>query len=149
MLCSAFFAFDIDTTRVLTWGRRKLTWGRRVPASPRRHCQLGVRYPKLAILLLVIFMYLLVKASSLYLQMPTRGRVAPKLACVQDIRPCVPELGCTSVIQNEKMYFFILYCVRFALSLHTESKSVLKRIEKIKRQKGQCLYQEHDKHYLK
>ncbi len=34
-------------------------------ASPRRHCQLGVRYPKLAILELVIFMYLLVKASSL------------------------------------------------------------------------------------
>ena len=75
--------------------------------------------------------------------------VAPKLACVQDIRPRVPELGCTSAVQNEKMYFFILYCVRFALSLHTESKSVLKRIEKIKRQKGQCLYQKHDKHYLK
>ena len=34
-------------------------------ASPRRHCQLGVRCPKLAILKLVIFMYLLVKASSL------------------------------------------------------------------------------------
>ena len=34
-------------------------------ASPRRHCQLGVRCPKLAILELVIFMYLLVKASSL------------------------------------------------------------------------------------
>ena len=118
-------------------------------ASPRRHCQLGVRYPKLAILVFVVFMYLQVKASSLDLQMPTRGRVAPKLACVQDIRPCVPELGCTSAVQNEKMYFFILYCVRFALSLHTESKSVLKRIEKIKRQKGQCLYQKHDKHYLK
>ncbi len=43
-------------------GGRALTWGRRVP---RRHCQLGVRYPKLAILELVIFMYLLVKASSL------------------------------------------------------------------------------------
>ena len=34
-------------------------------ASPRRHCQLGVRCPKLAILELVISMYLLVKASSL------------------------------------------------------------------------------------
>ena len=34
-----------------------------------------------------------------------RGRVAPKLACVQDIRPHVPELGCTSAVQNEKMYF--------------------------------------------
>ena len=34
-------------------------------ASPRRHCQLGVRCPKLAILEVLIFMYLLVKASSL------------------------------------------------------------------------------------
>ena len=46
-------------------------------ASSRRHCQLGGRYPKLAILLLVMLMYLLVKASSLDKQMPTRGRVAP------------------------------------------------------------------------
>ena len=38
-------------------------------------------------------------------QMPTRGRVAPKLACVQDIRPHVPELGCTSAVQNEKCIF--------------------------------------------
>ena len=118
-------------------------------ASPRRYCQLEARCPKLAILELVIFMYLQVKASNLDLQMPTRGRVAPKLACVQDIRPCVPELGCTSAVQNKKIHFFILYCVRFALSLHTESKSVLKRIEKVKRQEGQCLYQKHDKHYLK
>ena len=29
----------------------------------------------------------------------------PQLACVQDIRPHVPELGCTSAVQNEKMYF--------------------------------------------
>ena len=36
---------------------------------------------------------------------PTRGRVAPKLACVQDIRPHVPELGCTSAVQNEKYIF--------------------------------------------
>ena len=49
--------------------------------------------------------YLQVKASSLDLQMPTRGRVAPKLACVQDIRPHVPELGCTSAVQNEKYIF--------------------------------------------
>ena len=34
-------------------------------ASPRRHCQLGARCPKLAILEVLIFMYLLVKASSL------------------------------------------------------------------------------------
>ena len=73
--------------------------------NPRRLCQLGVRYPKLAILLFVVFMYLQVKASSLDLQMPTRGRVAPKLACVQDIRPHVPELGCTSAVQNEKYIF--------------------------------------------
>ena len=38
------------------------------------------------------------------------GRVAPKIACVQDIRPHVPELGCTSAVQNEKMYFSFLYC---------------------------------------
>ena len=31
----------------------------------------------------------------------------PKLACVQDIRPHVPELGCTSAVQNEKIHFFI------------------------------------------
>ena len=48
-------------------------------ASPRRHCQLGARCPKLAILKVWIFMYLQVKASSLDLQMPTRGRVAPRL----------------------------------------------------------------------
>ena len=54
-------------------------------------------------------MYLQVKASSLDLQIPTRGRVAPKLACVQDIRPHVPELGCTSAVQNEKYIFhFVL-----------------------------------------
>ena len=47
-------------------------------ASPRRHCQLGARCPKLAILEVWIFMYLQVKASSLDLQMPTRGRVAPR-----------------------------------------------------------------------
>ena len=34
-------------------------------SSPRRHCQLGVRCPKLAIHEVWIFMYLLVKASSL------------------------------------------------------------------------------------
>ena len=39
-----------------------------------------------------------------------RGRVAPKLACVQDIRPHVPELGCTSAVQNEKYIFSFLYC---------------------------------------
>ena len=55
-------------------------------ASPRRHCQLGARCPKLAILELVIFMYLLVKASSLVKQMPTRGRVAPRLGRVPPIR---------------------------------------------------------------
>ena len=42
------------------------------------HCQLGARCPKLAILEVLIFMYLLVKASSLKLAMPTRGRVAPR-----------------------------------------------------------------------
>ena len=47
-------------------------------ASPRRHCQLGARGPELAILEIWIFMYLLVKASSLVKQMPTRGRVAPR-----------------------------------------------------------------------
>ena len=47
-------------------------------AFPRRHCQLGVRCPKLAILDVLIFTYLQVKASSLGLQMPTRGRVAPR-----------------------------------------------------------------------
>ena len=72
---------------------------------PVGHYQLWVRYPKLAILLFVVFMYLQVKASSLDLQIPTRGRVAPKLACVQDIRPHVPELGCTSAVQNEKYIF--------------------------------------------
>ena len=76
---------------------------------PINQFQLGVRYPKLAILF-VVFMYLQVKASSLDLQMPTRGRVAPKLACVQDIRPHVPGLGCTSAVQNEKYIFSFLYC---------------------------------------
>ena len=94
-------------------------------------------------------MYLQVKASSLDLQMPTRGRVAPRLGRAPPIRQTNCSMKVTSAIQIEKIHFFILYCVRFALSLHTESKSVLKRIEKIKRQKGQCLYQEHDKHYLK
>ena len=51
-------------------------------------------------------MYLQSRHRGLDLQMPTRGRVAPKLACVQDIRPHVPELGCTSAVQNEK-YIFI------------------------------------------
>ena len=37
-------------------------------------------------------------------QCSTRTR-RPQLACVQDIRPHVPELGCTSAVQNEKMYF--------------------------------------------
>ena len=41
-----------------------------------------------------------------------RGRVAPKLACVQDIRPHVPELGCTSAVQNEKMYFSFVLLVQ-------------------------------------
>ena len=43
------------------------------------------------------------------------GRVAPKLACVQDIRPHVPELGCTSAVQNEKMYFFIFVLLSAAI----------------------------------
>ena len=60
---------------------------------------LGFDTPSWQYFLFVVFMYLQVKASSLDLQMPTRGRVAPKLACVQDIRPHVPELGCTSAVQ--------------------------------------------------
>ena len=38
-------------------------------------------------------------------QCPTRGTRRPQLACVQDIRPHVPELGCTSAVQNEKYIF--------------------------------------------
>ena len=76
-----------------------------------------VRYPKLAILF-VVFMYLQVKASSLDLQIPTEGRVAPKLACVQDIRPHVPELGCTSAVQNEKIHFFHFVLLRMLVLTH-------------------------------
>ena len=82
---------------------RKLTEGVPIVRGPY---QLGVRCPRVGNTLFVVFMYLQVRASSLDLQMPTRGRVAPKLACVQDIRPHVPELGCTSAVQNEKIHFF-------------------------------------------
>ena len=44
-------------------------------ASSRRHCQVGGRCHNLAIRNVL---YLLVKASSLDKQMPTRGRVAPR-----------------------------------------------------------------------
>ena len=54
------------------------------------------------------------------LQMPTRGRVAPKLACVQDIRPHVPELGCTSAVQNEKIHF------SFCTASATRARNILK-----------------------
>ena len=37
--------------------------------------------------------------------MPAEDASPPRIACVQDIRPHVPELGCTSAVQNEKMYF--------------------------------------------
>ena len=54
-----------------------------------------------------------------------RGRVAPKLACVQDIRPHVPELGCTSAVQNEKIHFFhfcTAECSLLAWHVHLERK---------------------------
>ena len=83
----------------------KLTARRRPPSAI---ANLG-SIPQVGNTLFVVFMYLQVKASSLDLQMPARGRVAPKLACVQDIRPHVPELGCTSAVQNEKYIFhFVL-----------------------------------------
>ena len=85
----------------------------RLPASPSARTKVGVRCPLswqyfirgIRIKVLPILGY---RTPSW--QCITRGRVAPKLACVQDIRPHVPELGCTSAVQNEKMYFSFLYC---------------------------------------
>ena len=84
-------------------------------APSRRSNTNGVRYPKLAILF-VVFMYLQVKASSLDFANTDMRTRRPKIACVQDIRPHVPELGCTSAVQNEKNTFFIFVLLSAANS---------------------------------
>ena len=35
---------------------------------------------------------------------------------------CFAKLGCTSALQNKKNPFFILLCIRFALTLHPETQ---------------------------
>ena len=96
-------------------------------ASPRRHCQLGVRYPKLAILYSWYSCICKSRHRALTCNVAL-GRVAPKLACVQDIRPHVPELGCTSAVQNEKYIFFIFVLLMCDSDLEYKPEQALLRL---------------------